>query len=520
MPQMSQYGSIGTGTSRTNDVFHLNNVDEEWIIDNEHKQRPIYGSTEKINRFPLWKNLTLFGICLIIVLAASKLISSDGSLLSIPVMGSQQNIEPFKSSMGSGDSYWTPTSTTVKQLIGNAAQPWKIYKRTMNANEGSSDDLYDLLTSFFAYSYNSSFGCSSGKLVAEIAENSITAEEFHFVDSNVFYDSPDKPVEVWNEVIEDLGFETYNVFMNNYVQLYSTNLTPVLQAIKAKGFTDYFGRLSYTPLSTEVNVAHIVIFLAQGGIYIDVTGPIDTLPTDFVSEFTLWSENECAGAHQLKWELSEYDDLLESSQTPNSEWETTTGMKTPLFISTGIPVTSLSKVDDIFTIAGAITSLTDTTVTYDTCSYREMVVTSNTDGVQSTVVRYILHESAVDGPTGYQLADWESIYDEVYDYQKQHDLKGEATWSRYMDYHIGLMSPSTEKCETSIELINLAHGTVSTSYVVSKRGWLHYYTGVPGVVSWEYNASECTTVESDDICGCMENNSYNSYYNLYGLACY
>jgi hypothetical protein len=287
-----------------------------------------------------------------------------------------------------------------------------------------------------------------------------------------------------------------------------------------------------------VNVAHLILYIAEGGSYIDIVSPLSAVSEEYRSLYftdtsLLWSESECAGAHQLKWELSDYSTLLAESTSPSDDWESSTGLQSPLFITSGISVTDLSLVDDVFTLVGTVTNMTESTVTYvdtssgsTTCSYRELVLNKDYDDddadddvvVTSTVVRYIRHDSTNQGSTGYTLSDWESLHDEIYAAQKVLSDQGEATWSRYLDTHMGLQSPNSETCSKSVSLLDEAYAALSNEYVTSKRTNLHYYTGVPGIMSWEFNAKNCDT--DDDTCGCIENNSYIAYSEKYGENCW
>ncbi len=60
-------------------------------------------------------------------------------------------------------------------------------------------------------------------------------------------------------------------------------------------YTDPYCRLSYTPLSDTLNVAHVIFYLDQVGLYIDLTGPLSSLPDAYVSDCREWLEDECAG---------------------------------------------------------------------------------------------------------------------------------------------------------------------------------------------------------------------------------
>ena len=422
---------------------------------------------------------------------------------------------------GSSTDYWTATSTTVKKHIGLAANPWRLYKKTWSAATSTTSDLTTLLGAYFTYTESTNLACNTSKIVSTTGQNDYTAEAFHFVDSDVFYDSTDKPVETWYQVVTELGYDKYNVFMNHYNQLYTDNLAPVLDTVKGNGFTSYYARLSYTPGSSTLNVAHLVMYIAAGGIYIDVTAPLSSVPEAYLAEFTEWSEDECAGAHQLKYELEDYNTLLDSSAISYPDWGTSTGLTTPLFISAGVPITSLSKVDDIFTMVGTITNMTETTVVYDACSYREVVIDAAYDDdstITSTVIRYIQQDSTIQGTTaGYTLADWEGVVEMIYEHQKTEDHKGHETWSRYLDNHIGFESNDNDGCDDSKAWIQKGYDSIPNSYVISKRSNLHYYTGMPGIVSWEFNAVGCDS--ADQICGCIDINSGSAYTKIYGTPC-
>ena len=420
-------------------------------------------------------------------------------------------------------------STSTTSWTGLAASPWKIYKRTVNANNGTNTDILDdFVYKYIAYGHTVSLGCNTNKLVGVPYQNNYTCGEFHSVDSDVFTDSTDQSVEDWNAMITDLGLDEYHVHMNGFQQFYVPDLSPNLLAIQTNGFTEYFTRLSSTPgtASTGVlNVAHLILYCSYTGAFYDIVCPAVALSDDELTTFGFqeWTADECAGAHQLKWELEDYADLVEISTTDYDLWEIETGLTTPLFIGIGIPVTSLSKVDDIFTMVGTITNMTETTVVYDTCSYRELVVDAayddTTTNVTSTIVRYIRHDDATDGPSGYTLADWEDLHDTIYDAQIVKAEAGDAQWSRYLDNHIGIESPSTEDCDTSMAIVGLAYDAVDSEYVVSTRAYIHYYTGVPGVVSWEFNAAECSDELDDQVCGCLDCNSATTYLAEYNTTC-
>lgn len=419
------------------------------------------------------------------------------------------------------ESYWTATSQSIVKYKGLSPTPWKIYKHTLSANTGSNYYIQEFMANFVAYGSVLNLGCNSDRLLIQTAQNNYTAGEFHYVDSDVFFDSVEKPVSSWNNMITNLGFDTYNVYMNSYIQLYVDELTPVLDRIMEYGVTSYYTRISYTPLSSVANVAHFILYLDVGGSYIDIVAPLTSISDNYTSMFnTSWGEDECAGAHALKFELDAYSNLLAASTPVNVEWQNSTGLVSPLFISTGIPVTSLSLVDDVFTMVGTINNITETTAYFgDTCSYREMIVDAANDDIviASTAVRYITHSTTEQGPDGYTLSDWEDLHVEIYDIQKERALTGAATWSRYLDTHMGIQSTTGMECEEGISLVDSAFDAIDSEYIVSPRTNLHFYTGLPGIFSWEFNARNC--VGSEDTCGCIDCNSEITYFKLYGTSC-
>ncbi len=424
---------------------------------------------------------------------------------------------------GEKDSYWTATSVDVKKHIGGAVQPWKIYKHTVSANVGTNYEILEFVENYVCEGDISDLGCNSNRLLAQTAQNDYTGGEIHWVDSDVFTDSEDKPTDNWNNMITDLGLDTYNVFMNNFVQLYVDDLNVVIERVMKFGVTSYFTRVSYTPDSSTPNVAHLVLYLDIGGSFIDMVGPLSAINDEYASMFSQpWAEDECAGAHALKFEFDAYSTLFADSSPVNTDWEESTGMKSPLFISTGISVTDLGKVDDVFTMVGVVTNMTETTAYFGSvCSYRELVLDAaygKDVTISSTAIRYIEHDSAYQGPKDYTLADWELLHEEIYDKQLKISKKGIPTWSRYLDAHIGIESPHTEPCEDSLALLTKMYESIDNEYVISKRTNLHFYTGVPGILAWEFNAERCATL--DDTCGCLENNSYDTYFQIYGTTCW
>ncbi len=428
---------------------------------------------------------------------------------------------------------WSTTSASIVSTStftwkGQAAAPWKIYKRTVNAIKGTNIDIFDdFLYKYISDAYIVNLGCNTTKLVGVPYQNDYTSGEFHSVDSDVFTDSTTKSVESWNTMITGLGLEKYNVHMNGFQQFFIADLSANLNAIKVNGFTDYYTRLSSTPATAStgiLNVAHLILYSSNAGAFYDIVCPATALSDDELTTFGFqeWTADECAGAHQLKWELEDYADMVALSSADTADWSEATGLTTPLFIGIGIPVTSLTKVDDIFTMVGTITNMTETTVVYDTCSYRELVVDAAYDDdtvVSSTIVRYVRHDSAVDGPTGYTLADWEDLHDTIYAEQIAKKDAGVAQWSRYLDNHVGIQSPTTEECDTSMSIVGRAYDAVDSEYIVSTRAFIHYYTGVPGVVSWEFNAFECSDETDDEVCGCIDCNSGLTYIAEYNTTC-
>ncbi len=521
------YGSTQPTTksfSRTKDDESYQQIDCDQNLDGAHfydKETQKYWTS----------SAGLFLTASAIVITCITLIVKWGSVRLLP---NELSLILKRSHFRSSAFDWSATSSSIQSITtvnwsGLAENPWKLYKRTVNGNKGTNaDSMDDFVSVYLGYTYLDTLGCDTNRIVTSSLQNDYTAGEFHYVDSDVFTDSTSKSVEQWNNMITALGFDTYNVFMNNYLQFYVNDLTPLLTKISNNGFTSYYTRLSSTPSVASstgtLNVAHVILYSEAAGTYFDVVGPSDALSYSDLTEFGFqeWTEDECAGAHQLKWELEDYAYLSSLSTTTDAAWEIDSGLATPLFIGTGVPVTSLSKVDNIFTLAGTITNMTETTVVYNSCSYRELVIDAADDDdttVTSTIVRYILQDSTIQGVTDYTLSDWEDVHDEVYAEQLAKEEAGEAQWSRYMDAHIGLESPTTESCDTSLEIIAKAYEAIDTTYAVSKRSYLHFYTGVPGVVSWEYNARECTTIASDEICGCLDNNSDNTFLMVYGYDC-
>jgi hypothetical protein len=278
-------------------------------------------------------------------------------------------------------------------------------------------------------------------------------------------------------------------------------------------------------------VAHLVIYLDLAGSFFDLVAPLENISDEYLSLFTTeWGAEECAGGHALKFELSVYSSLLASSTPVNVAWEAATGLTSPLFIMAGISVTDLSKVDDIFTMVGSINNITETTAVFgetsssaeSQCSYRELTVDaiygSEDVDITSTAIRYILHNSTNQGVTGYTLTDWEDLHEEIYAMQMTQSLTGEKTWSRYLDSHIGIEAPFSESCATSLSLISDMYDAAEDEYIVEKRTNLHFYTGVSGIMAWEFNARQCKA--QDDTCGCIASNSYDAYYAMYGTNCW
>jgi hypothetical protein len=308
-------------------------------------------------------------------------------------------------------------------------------------------------------------------------------------------------------MITDLGLTEYNKFMNQYLQFYVDDLSPILTKVSENGYTQYFARLSSTydvAASTgELNVAHLVLYHNDSAMFFDIVAPVSSLSNDELTDFSFeeWNSTECAGAHQLKWELSEYSALVALSKTNegNQIWEDSTGLTTPLFIGMGVPVSWFSTVNDIFTMVGTVTNMTEKVVVYNSnCWYREMVIDApwgdDTTNVSSTVVRYIVQTYANDGPTDYTLDDWETLHETIYDEQQTLKDAEEATWSRYLDSHIGLQSPETETCSTSRKLISSAYEAIDNEYLYTKRGHVRYYTGVEGIVSWVMRCADIIRV--------------------------
>jgi hypothetical protein len=261
---------------------------------------------------------------------------------------------------------------------------------------------------------------------------------------------------------------------------------------------------------------------------LEIVGPSSTLDSDSLSEFTAWSDYECAQSHVLQNSLDSYlqtyEQQAENLTDEVSSWQTSTGLPTPMGIQVSIPTKSVMNMQNTIDL---VTSMNAATVVYN--EYETTTSTGEASeclvagfNVGSIYVNYV-ENHAVDGATDLQVGDWE---DDIEECHAEYVNIGSTTtsWDRYLDSHIGMYVDASAECDSYYDYIadTIASNTGNYQYglrVATTFGvGTHYYTGTDGVRSWEFNANDCAMDDQTDICGCSKYNAKNPYEEATGLT--
>jgi len=347
--------------------------------------------------------------------------------------------------------------------------------------------------------------------------------EIHFVDSDVFYDSTERPVGYWANYIADLSTDSFHAFMHNKVQLFVPDLSGHYDKIVTEGGFDVMLRLSSSAGSSTTDIAHISLQIKHTGTFIDLVGPSDTLSESALSSFSSWTDDECASAHELPKTLNTYQAAYNSSKFAefSDTWTDSTGLYTPIIVSIYVASGSTEFISDTISI---YTDLLDVTVetqnTSTGCVVYTVDLSSTTDDYASEMTptfRYVVNPVA---PEISSVAAWEA--DIALVHSTYLETSG-TSWDRYLDSHIGLFTTSPHDDGTCVPEVDAVESKMDALGVLKGNrdsdGSVHVYAGVKGLMSLEFNIG-CGSVNYTDVCGCIAENNYDLYLESTGLECY
>jgi len=394
---------------------------------------------------------------------------------------------------------------------------WTIYKHTVSINSGSYLTVKEFVNTYLTQvdaSYN--LGCNDTfKVVGDLTYSSLYDTDIygftqiHWVDSSVFETSGSKTVEEWNSYIEDLGYDTFNPFMLNKVQMFVPDLNAHYSTAVSGGITTIL-RLSTSTGGDTSDTAHIAIPVPSSGHIYEIVGPSSTLTSTQLEDFTTFSDDECSSAHSLPNTIDYYTTLYTSADftDSNTAWTEATGLPIPMGVNIMIPTSNLDVISPTSDLVSDVTSATSTSTSYTTC--KVMDITIGTDEHVEPNVRYVEMTSGVE--LDFSIKDWE---DDVK--TSHHDLDMKASysqWNRYLDTHLGVLyvTETDDECTSSAETVLSTITSSDEDYHYSPRGdeGIHYYVGTAGIVSWEFNLYGCTS-DYTNICGCISDNNVDEY---------
>lgn len=424
------------------------------------------------------------------------------------------------------------------------ASSYFVYKHTIPISNGTASTISTALSTYISPVLSTvNLGCTTYKVVGTLAAPSLTLPsgstvnlggEIHFVDTQVF-DVAGASVESWVSVMEGLGMDSFNAFMHNKAQLYVPDLSPALAKLHTDG-VDMVLRLSSSEGTDDV--AHVGIQLA-GRMY-ELVGPASSITSgdyssttaDLISLFSAWSDDECPEAHELSQHnltaLSTYYKAAYKTLGAQ-DWETSTGLYTPMLVGMTAASSALSGVSSVLsaleTVAGASTS----TASLYSGACEVATITFDSSDMFQPFAKYVANTGATQGAGAFTVAQWEAdVADSHVTYTldaADDDGNSMSGWDHYLDQHIGLMryfyTADSDACylenaEVLAQVQGLPVGGRSdTGDSAAAANATHYYTGYPGLITWEYNVYNCaasSTTTYDELCGCSEENSAQKYY--------
>mmetsp|Transcript_19547 Transcript_19547/g.77765 ORF Transcript_19547/g.77765 Transcript_19547/m.77765 type:complete len:522 (-) Transcript_19547:72-1637(-) len=435
-------------------------------------------------------------------------------------------------------------------LVNTESSSWHLYKVAVAARVGDAGALRRFVNATLAYTYpDLDLGCGGVKVDAALLP---AGPQLHWVESAVLASDP-KPIAVWEAYFDDLNADMsrFNAFMHNKITMFTTDLAPFLVAFRAQNKT-FLRRRSTTYAHGRASpigqVAHVVFALA-GRAY-ELVAPVAATNAYGDDAWPEWSASECEPAHRLDSDLDKYADAYDAyvrdAEPETAAWAAERGYYPPMFASVGVALGSISTKNqhtsdsddlaavnaslfpDLAAVAGLEAYLERQTAT---CAvYRLPTVSSK--GFKGPV-RYVVNRASVvggDGPVNnagvvgvaeynaYVLATHKAITGAHADW---------AGWDHWLDQHIGLKYVGTE---TRAVAATLNARLVARGLPVGQRTTdtygdedaVHWYTGYPGPMTWEYWVPNCawaSTNHQADVCACTPENNDRLFYDATGRNC-
>lgn len=378
------------------------------------------------------------------------------------------------------------TDTDSSDLVST----WSLYKYTTSIPVDSYVNVQSFVNQYIteaAYAYN--LGCNETyKVVASLGTPTSDVglsgfQEMHWVDSSTFQTSG-KSISDWSAYVSSLGYDTINPFMLNKVQLYVPDLSAHYSSLVTDGITTIL-RKSHSSGATDFDTAHIGIPISDAASIYELVGPLSSLTDDQQDDFSMWSESECAGVHQLPYSLTVYKALYETIEFNGTAlaWTEKTGKYIPMGVAITIPTHSLDYIRDTMYIVKNVTTFPTVEYSADGCDVMAMDMYIEIDGSEgpfAPYVRYVDASSAMTVSGDFTISDWETEIADTHD--SLLDMKAAySKWDRYLDTHLGMMAEVTDEgtvCTDSEATIAsvLASSAQDPAYSMRDSLGVHFYT--------------------------------------------
>ena len=440
-----------------------------------------------------------------------------------------------------------PTVADVATVAPTSwSEQFKIYKIAMATPVHEAESILELVNATLAYvSENTDFGCGARKTVGWLMGMGNEGPQLHWVSSNVLANDPD-PISYWAKQFDLLNHAEeedtlkFNAFMHNKIIMFQTKMELFHNALVAYGQPTILRTSSGYKVTEDCptgTLAHVG-FTISGRVY-EVVGPIPATGTfaTTTANWPEWGPSECGEAHGLDHDVDayvvEFNSYIKNAPSTIAKWAAERGYYPPMLamISLAVADGGLARDDNALRdMLGSIASIDSyTESSTDECEIVR-VVTVSTGGFRAPV-RYVYNKLAEQ----HLKEQGDVTVGDYNDYiQKTHETitgsyENMAGWDHWMDQHIGIeyVGDQHQVCDLSYQLIadlearNLPVGQRMDTTALAGAS-LHYYTGYPGPMAWEYNILNCTGASRNNeagICGCNAANNDKIYYAETGNFC-
>jgi len=317
--------------------------------------------------------------------------------------------------------------------------------------------------------------------------------------------------------------------MHNKLQMFVPDVAPLYRKLVADDQFAFY-HLSKSPGSQSYDVAHVGIPVKEAATIYEIIGPVSTFTETELTAFTAWNgDNECGQSNTIKKTLTEYAAIYNDMTTSAREdsWTASTGLYQPMAIAIFTPV---SSIDHFISHAEAAAMIADGIVTRevisDTCEVLTFDIEREDEGTDgfNAIVKYIANTAAYQG-TVYSLSNWEEEVEATHaNTLRSYDNGNFSSWNHYLDHHIGIITqPNTTDlsyCTDTKAYFESVLGQYNIDFAPRMRRSTHFYSGVNGIRSWEFNVETCTSEKYTwDICGCIASNNNHEYRAIYKELC-